>query len=68
VRSAGGSLLDRVSVFDVYRGDQVRAGEKSLALWLRFRASDRTLSDEEVDPLWQQIVGGLEAIGGRLRG
>ena len=68
VREAGGELLDRVSVFDVYRGDQVGDGEKSLALRLRFRASDRTLSDEEVDPLWQEILSGLEAIGGRLRG
>jgi phenylalanyl-tRNA synthetase beta chain len=68
VREAGGELLDRVSVFDVYRGDQVDDDEKSLALRLRFRASDRTLSDDEVDPLWQDIVGGLEGIGGRLRG
>jgi phenylalanyl-tRNA synthetase beta chain len=68
VGEAGGELLDRVSVFDVYRGDQVGDGEKSLALRLRFRASDRTLSDEEVDPLWQDIMNGLEAIGGRLRG
>jgi phenylalanyl-tRNA synthetase beta chain len=68
VREAGGELLDRVSVFDVYRGDQVEDGEKSLALRLRFRASDRTLSDDEVDPLWREIVSRLEAIGGRLRG
>ncbi len=68
VERAGGELLTGVTVFDVYRGDQVGAEEKSLALRLRFRASDRTLSDEEVDPAWQEIIAALEAIGGRLRG
>ncbi len=68
VRERGGDILDSVSVFDVFRGDQVGAGEKSLALRLRFRAADRTLSDEEVDPAWAEIIAGLESIGGRLRG
>lgn len=68
VKRAGGDLLTGVTVFDVYRGDQVGADEKSLALRLRFRVADRTLSDEEVDPAWQSIVAALGAIGGRLRG
>jgi phenylalanyl-tRNA synthetase beta chain len=68
VERAGGDLLTGVTVFDVYRGDQVGAEEKSLALRLRFRVADRTLSDEEVDPVWQSIVAALEAVGGRLRG
>ena len=52
VEAAGGDLLTSVTVFDVYRGDGVGEGEKSLALRLRFRAPDRTLSDEEIDPVW----------------
>jgi phenylalanyl-tRNA synthetase beta chain len=43
-----GSLLEQVRLFDVYTGEQVGAGRKSLAYTLRFRAPDRTLTDEEV--------------------
>ena len=48
VRDAGGALLARAEVFDVYRGAQVGEGRASLALHLEFRAPDRTLTDEEV--------------------
>ena len=65
--AAGGKLLVSVTVFDVYRGEQVGEHEKSLALRFRFRAADRTLSDEEVEPVWQKIIGSLEAVGGKLR-
>ena len=68
VRAAGGDLLQSVSVFDVYRGDQINADEKSLALRFRFRAPDRTLSDEEVDPVMASIIESLGAVGGTLRG
>ena len=44
----GGSLLEEVRLFDVYTGEQVGEGNKSLAYTLRFRAPDRTLTDEEV--------------------
>jgi len=68
VEAAGGELLTGVSVFDVYSGEGVDEGEKSLALRLRFRAPDRTLSDEDVEPAWNAIVEALGGIGGRLRG
>ena len=52
VRSAvlegGGELLRSAEVFDLYRGEQLGEGRKSLALRLTFRAADRTLTDEEV--------------------
>jgi phenylalanyl-tRNA synthetase beta chain len=68
VEGAGGELLSDVSIFDVYRGGGIADNEKSVALRLRFRAADRTLSDEEVEPVWQAVVAALEGIGGRLRG
>ena len=68
VQQAGGELLTGVSVFDVYSGEGVPEGEKSLALRLRFRAPDRTLSDEEIEPLWSGIIAALESAGGKLRG
>ena len=64
---AGGELLRSATVFDLYEGDQVDEGHKSLALRLEFRALDRTLSDEDVAPLRAAIEDGLEKIGGELR-
>ena len=47
VREGGGELLEDVRLFDVYAGEQLGEGKKSLALALRFRAADRTLKQEE---------------------
>ena len=69
VREAGGALLSRAEVFDVYRGAQVGEGSSSLALRLEFRAPDRTLTDEEADTRRGKIVAALaERLGARLRG
>jgi phenylalanyl-tRNA synthetase beta chain len=69
VEKAGGKLLASAEVFDVYRGEQVGEGKVSLAIALTFRASDRTLSDEDVEPARAKIVARLqEELGGELRG
>ncbi|WP_203337968.1 phenylalanine--tRNA ligase subunit beta [Nocardioides limicola] len=47
LRDGAGELLESIRLFDVYRGDQVAAGHKSLAFALRFRAADRTLTESE---------------------
>jgi phenylalanyl-tRNA synthetase beta chain len=67
VIAGGGELLGSAEVFDLYHGEQVGEGRKSLALRLSFRASDRTLTDEEVTELRGKIKAGLEEIGGSLR-
>jgi phenylalanyl-tRNA synthetase beta chain len=67
VRAGGGELLAELRLFDVYRGEQVGEGEKSLALRLEFRAPDRTLTDEDVAALRGTIEERLAAVGGRLR-
>ncbi|MHB1571658.1 MAG: phenylalanine--tRNA ligase subunit beta, partial [Solirubrobacteraceae bacterium] len=60
VRDAGGTLLAGAEVFDVYRDEQrIGAGNVSLAVRLRFRASDRTLTDEEVAARRRKISGAL---------
>lgn len=67
IRRAGAPLLQDVRLFDLYRGDRVEAGTKSLAFALRFGA-DRTLRDEEVDGRIRRIVKALEAeYGATLR-
>jgi phenylalanyl-tRNA synthetase beta chain len=69
VRKAGGALLARAEVFDVYRGEQIAAGRTSLAIALTFRARDRTLTDEDVAPVRAKIVARLaDELGGDLRG
>jgi phenylalanyl-tRNA synthetase beta chain len=67
VRDAAGELLDRVELFDVYRGQQVEPGRKSLALRLEFRSPERTLTDEDVAAARVAIEAELEKIGGGLR-
>jgi len=47
LREGAGELLETIRLFDVYTGEQVGAGHKSLAFALRFRAPDRTLTEEE---------------------
>ena len=54
-------------MFDLYRGEQVGEGRKSLALRLEFRAPDRTPTDDEVAELRAAIERELEQIGGSLR-
>jgi phenylalanyl-tRNA synthetase beta chain len=69
VRAAGGELLARADVFDVYRGEQVGEGRVSLALALEFRAPDRTLTDAEVAERRDRIAAALaDELGGELRG
>jgi phenylalanyl-tRNA synthetase beta chain len=67
VLAAGGELLRKATIFDLYRGQQVSEGRKSLALRLEFRAPDRTLTDAEVAERRQAITDTLGEIGGALR-
>jgi phenylalanyl-tRNA synthetase beta chain len=68
VLAAGGELLRSAEVFDLYEGEQLGEDRKSLALRLEFRASDRTLTDEEVAERRESIEAGLAEIGGSIRG
>jgi phenylalanyl-tRNA synthetase beta chain len=67
VLAGGGELLRDATVFDLYRGEQVGEGLKSLAMRLEFRAPDRTLTDEEVAERRAAITNSLREIGGSLR-
>jgi phenylalanyl-tRNA synthetase beta chain len=67
VLAGGGELLRSARVFDLYEGEQLGEGRKSLALRLEFRAADRTLTDDEVAPLREAIKAKLTEIGGTLR-
>lgn len=60
IRNAGGELLRSVSLFDVYRGEQVPKGCRSMAFALKFLADDRTLTDAEVSEKIEAISRALE--------
>lgn len=68
LRQAGGRLLKDVILFDVYQGDQLPHGKKSLAYHLVFQAPDKTLNDKEVSRQRQRILKQLEQqLGATLR-
>jgi phenylalanyl-tRNA synthetase beta chain len=69
IRAAGGALLHDIRLFDVYRGDSIPAGTKSLAYALSYIAPDRTLKDEEIKPAHQRIERRLQhVLKARIRG
>jgi len=60
IRTKAGSELESFNLFDLYRGDPVPEGKKSLAYTLVFRAADRTLTDQEVGALLETILNELK--------
>ena len=60
IAQAVGGILEAVSLFDVYKGDQVPNGKKSVAYSLRMRRADRTLTDEECDGAMKKAIDALE--------
>jgi len=69
IRAGGGKLLAGVTLFDVYRGDSIAAGAKSVAYALSYQAEDRTLTDKEVDKAHQKIEERLKrTLNAQIRG
>ena len=67
LRKAGGNILESVTLFDVYEGEQLGEGKKSLAYSLKFRAADRTLADAEVNEKIDKMLKTLGDMGVTLR-
>jgi phenylalanyl-tRNA synthetase beta chain len=66
---AGGELLKEVSIFDVYQGDRLPDGKKSIAFSLRYYDPERTLTDEEVTAVHEKVIQEVEQrFGATLRG
>ncbi len=59
--------LEKLKIFDVYTGEGIPEGKKSVAFSLTFRAKDRTLSDDDVNSIMGGIIEALEKSGARLR-
>jgi phenylalanyl-tRNA synthetase beta chain len=61
IRRAGGALVASVELFDVFRGDAVADGRRSLAYALRLQAPDRTLTDDDVNQVRQRVIDAVES-------
>jgi phenylalanyl-tRNA synthetase beta chain len=62
IRTAGGDLLSHIRLFDLYKGESIPAGTKSLAFALSYQAADRTLTDKEVDKAHKKIEDRLKHV------
>ena len=60
IRKAGGALLESAEMFDIYRGAQLGEGKKSVAFSLAFRNAERTLSEDDVNPVMKKILTACE--------
>ena len=68
ILASGGQLLQDARLFDLYRGEQIPPGKKSLAYSLTYQAEDRTLTDDEVAKVQERIVRRLaQELGAELR-
>ena len=68
IRQTGGKSVTNVRLFDVYRGDQIGSGKKSLAYSLTYQAMDKTMTDAEAAAIRNKIVKRLEQeVGAKLR-
>ena len=63
----GGKILESCKLFDVYEGDQIKQGYKSMAYSISFRAKDRTLEEADISGTMKKILNGLEQLGAQLR-
>lgn len=67
IRNAGGKLLKQVRVFDLYEGDNMEAGKKSVAFSLTYFDPEKTLTDEEVTRAHEKVLAALKDAGAELR-
>ncbi len=67
IKKAAGKLLEKVTLFDVYKGKQIENGKKSIAYSLSMRSHDGTLTDEQADSVMKKVLKALKEIGADLR-
>ncbi len=64
IRKNGGKMLEKISLFDIFKSKELKDGRRSLAYSLEFRSAEKTLTDEEVSKAFLQIVDALKATAG----
>ncbi len=69
IQAAGGALLTEIELFDLYRGEPLPVGSKSLAFRLTYQSQDAVLRDADVAKLRERIIRRVERdVSGKLRG
>ena len=67
ISQRGGKILESYQLFDLYEGEQIKSGYKSVAYSIVFRALDRTLEESDITAAMKKILNGLESMGIELR-
>ncbi len=67
IRQRGGKILESLDLFDLYEGDQVAEGYKSMAYSIVFRSSEKTLEEADIASAMKKILNGLSSMGIELR-
>lgn len=67
IEQAAGKLLEQVTLFDIYQGNQIAEGKKSVSFSLRLRSHEGTLTDEQADAAMKRVLKALDRIGAVLR-
>ena len=67
IAQRGGKILENYWLFDIYEGEQIKEGFKSMAYSITFRAKDKTLEENDITAVMKKILNGLEGLGIELR-
>lgn len=67
IKNAVGSILEKVTLFDVYKGSQIQAGKKSVAFSISMRSHEGTLTDEQADAAMKRVAKALKGIDAEIR-
>ena len=67
IKGAVGKILEKVTLFDVYKGQQIEEGKKSVSYSITMRSHEGTLTDEQADSAMKKVLKALSAIGAELR-
>lgn len=67
IKSAVGEILEEISLFDIYRGEQIPKGKKSMAFSLKLRSADHTLNEEELNSAMKKAMDKASEMGCQLR-
>ena len=67
IKSAVGKTLEKVTLFDVYKGEQIEKGKKSVSYSISMRSHDGTLTDEQADAAVKRVLKALKELGAELR-
>ena len=59
--------LENITLFDVYEGNQIESGKKSVAFSLKLRSKDKTLTDDDADSAMKKAIKAIEKLGATLR-